>query len=192
MSNRTASKIEQVATEDLIAYARNARTHSPEQVSQIAKSIETFGFNNPILIDENNQIIAGHGRVMAAKQIGLASVPCIRLLWLTDTQRRAYILADNKIAENAGWDQAMLESEIEDLAALDMDPMLMGFDFHAELENVDAPPPPPAVETSQVNDVFWINITGPLKNQNQALDRLRTVMADIEPVTVAMGTVSRG
>ena len=75
MSNRTAKKIEQVATEDLIAYARNARTHSAAQVQQLATSIETFGFNNPVLIDENNQIIAGHGRVMAAKQLNLDTVP---------------------------------------------------------------------------------------------------------------------
>ena len=192
MSNRTAKKIEQVATEDLIAYARNARTHSAEQVQQIATSIETFGFNNPILIDEHNQIIAGHGRVMAAKQLGLDTVPCIRLLWLDDAHRRAYILADNKIAENSGWDQAMLESELEDLAALDIDAMLLGFDFPEELQNAKPAAAKPAVETAEVNDVFWINITGPLKNQHQALDKLREVMASLEPVTVTLGTISRG
>lgn len=192
MTNRTAKKIEQILTEDLIAYARNARTHSPEQIAQIAKSIETFGFNNPVLIDEHNQIIAGHGRVMAAKQLNLDTVPCIRLLWLDDAKRRAFILADNKIAENSGWDQALLESELEDLAALDIDALLMGFDFPEELQNPQPEPKPPAVETSEVNDVFWINITGPLKNQHTALDRLRSVMADLEPVTVTLGTVSRG
>ncbi len=190
-TSRTASAIEQILTEDLIAYARNARTHSPEQVAQLAWSIHEFGFNNPVLIDEHNQIIAGHGRVMAAKQLELQTVPCIRLLWLNDAQRRAYILADNKLAENSGWDMAMLESELADLAEFDIDAALLGFDF---AENVADQPEqkPAAVETSEVNDVFWINITGPLKNQHQALDRLRAVMADLEPVTVTLGTVSRG
>jgi len=192
MIKRTATKIEQILTEDLIAYARNARTHSPEQVTQIANSIEAFGFNNPVLIDEHNQIVAGHGRVMAAKQLQQETVPCIRLLWLTEAQRRAYILADNKIAENSGWDQAMLESELEDLAAFDIDAALMGFEFPDEFQNAQPEPKPSAVDTTEVNDVFWINITGPLKNQHQALDRLRSVMTDLEPVTVALGTVSRG
>jgi len=192
MTVRTATNIEQMPTEDLIAYARNARTHSVEQVAQISKSIQEFGFTNPVLIDEHNQIIAGHGRVMAAKQLDLPTVPCIRLLWLTDAQRRAFILADNRIAENSGWDQAMLDSELEDLAELDFDISLIGFDFPEELQPTDQDQAPPAVETSEVNDVFWINITGPLKNQHEALDRLRSVMSDLEPVTVALGTVSRG
>jgi len=192
MTVRTATNIEQMPTEDLIAYARNARTHSVEQVAQISKSIQEFGFTNPVLIDEHNQIIAGHGRVMAAKQLDLPTVPCIRLLWLTDAQRRAFILADNRIAENSGWDQAMLDSELEDLAELDFDISLIGFDFPEELQPTYQDQAPPAVETSEVNDVFWINITGPLKNQHEALDRLRSVMSDLEPVTVALGTVSRG
>jgi ParB-like chromosome segregation protein Spo0J len=121
-------KIEQLPTADLIPYARNTRTHSPEQVAQIAGSIREFGFTNPILIDADNGIIAGHGRVMAASKLGLAKVPCIRLAHLTDTQKRAYIIADNKLALNAGWDEEMLGMELADLREADFDFDVMGFD----------------------------------------------------------------
>lgn len=121
-------KIEQIPTADLIPYARNTRTHSPEQVAQIAGSIREFGFTNPVLIDAENGIIAGHGRVMAAGKLRLEKVPCIRLSHLTDTQRRAYIIADNKIALNAGWDEEMLGLELADLRELDFNLSLLGFD----------------------------------------------------------------
>jgi ParB-like chromosome segregation protein Spo0J len=121
-------QIEQVATADLIPYARNARTHSESQVAQIAGSIQEFGFTNPVLIDAANGIIAGHGRVMAAQKLGLQSVPCIRLGYLTDAQKRAYILADNRIALNSGWDDAMLEVELAELHADEYDLGLLGFD----------------------------------------------------------------
>lgn len=120
-------KIEQLPTADLIPYARNTRTHSPEQVAQIAGSIREFGFTNPILIDGENGIIAGHGRVMAASKLGLEKVPCIRLAHLTDTQKRAYIIADNKLALNAGWDEEMLGLELADLREADFDLGLLGF-----------------------------------------------------------------
>lgn len=190
MTAKNAHSIEQIAVEDLIPYARNARTHSHEQVDQIIKSIAEFGFTNPVLIDQTGGVIAGHGRVMAAKQMGLKIVPCIRLGWLTDTQKRAYILADNKLAENSGWDQAMLDSELDLLRAEEFDLDALGFAAAAD----DAPDEPivQKSETTEVNDVFWISIVGPLKNQAQALDRLRAVMADLEPVTVELGTVSRG
>jgi ParB-like chromosome segregation protein Spo0J len=99
-----ASKIDRLSVEKLIPYAKNSRTHSAEQVAQIAASIKEFGFNNPVLIDEDNGIIAGHGRVMAAQKLGLQAVPCIRLAHLSDTQRKAYVIADNRLALNAGWD----------------------------------------------------------------------------------------
>jgi len=127
-------KIEQLPTADLIPYARNTRTHSPEQVAQIAGSIREFGFTNPILIDGENGIIAGHGRVMAASKLGLAKVPCIRLAHLSDTQKRAYIIADNKLVLNAGWDEEMLGLELSDLRELDYDLGLLGFDGDA-IEN---------------------------------------------------------
>jgi DNA modification methylase len=109
-------KIEQIPTEKLIPYARNAKKHDAAQVSKLAGSIREFGFNNPVLIDKDNGIIAGHGRVMAAQKLELKDVPCIRLGHLTDTQRRAYILADNRLAEvNSGWDEELLKLEIKDI-----------------------------------------------------------------------------
>ena len=130
-----AQQIEQIPVADLIPYARNARTHSEEQVGQIAGSIQEFGFNVPVLIDAQNSIIAGHGRVLAAQRLKLDTVPCIRLTHLTDAQRRAYILADNRIALNSGWDEAMLQVELEELHADDVDLGLLGFEA-GELEKL--------------------------------------------------------
>jgi ParB-like chromosome segregation protein Spo0J len=121
-------QVEQVPTSDLIPYARNARTHSDAQVAQIAGSIQEFGFCNPVLIDKANGIIAGHGRVMAANLLKLETVPCIRLDHLSDAQKRAYILADNRIALSSGWDEAMLANELQDLHADEIDLGLTGFD----------------------------------------------------------------
>jgi len=130
-----AGKIERIAVETLLPYAKNSRTHSDEQVAQIAASIKEFGFNNPILIDKENTIIAGHGRLMAARRVGMADVPCIRLGHLTETQRKAYIIADNRLALNAGWDNELLTIELNDLLedgfALD----ILGFDAD-ELKNL--------------------------------------------------------
>src|SRR5436190_15726862 len=112
----------------LIPYARNARTHSDQQVAQIAASIREFGFTNPVLIDEEDGIIAGAGRVLAAHLLGLDEVPCIVLAQLTPTQRRAYVLADNKLALNAGWDLEMLSLEIGELGEAGFDLNLTSFD----------------------------------------------------------------
>jgi len=120
-------EIEHLEIDSLIPYARNSRTHSDAQVAQIAASIKEFGFTNPVLIDEEGGIIAGHGRVMAARKLKLAEVPCIRLSHLTDTQKRAYVIADNKLALNAGWDNEMLQVEFADLKELDFDLDLTGF-----------------------------------------------------------------
>lgn len=124
-------------TSDLIGYARNARTHSEAQVAQIAASIREFGFTNPILLDGNSGILAGHGRVAAARLLGLAEVPTIDLAHLTETQRRAYILADNKLALNAGWDAALLKLELDELQALDFPLALTGFEI-AEVSALEA------------------------------------------------------
>jgi ParB family chromosome partitioning protein len=120
-------KIEIIKTQALIPYARNSRTHSEAQVAQIAGSIREFGFTNPVLIDAENGIIAGHGRIMAAQKLGLADVPCIRLDHLTETQRKAYVIADNKLALNSGWDEDMLGLELADLRELDFDLGVIGF-----------------------------------------------------------------
>ena len=132
--------IETLSTASLIPYARNAKKHDASQVAKLAGSIREFGFNNPVLIDKDNGIIAGHGRVMAAQSLSLETVPCIRLGHLTDTQRRAYILADNRLAEiGGGWDEEMLKLELADLAALDVDVTEIGFGAEdlADLEMED-------------------------------------------------------
>ena len=125
-------KIEMLATTDLIPYANNARTHSEEQIEKICRSIEEFGFINPVLIDEKQMIVAGHGRVMAAKKLGMDKVPCLRITGLTETQIRAYILADNKLAEDAGWDDEILKVELGELIDLDFDITIAGFDFEQD------------------------------------------------------------
>jgi len=114
-------------TAELIPYAANSRTHSDEQVAQIAASIKEFGFTNPILTDGDSGIIAGHGRLMAARKLGLAEVPTIALVGLTAAQKRAYVIADNKLALNAGWDAALLSSEIAGLGEDGFDLSLLGF-----------------------------------------------------------------
>ena len=121
-------QIEPRDTDSLIPYANNSRTHSDTQISQVAASIKEFGFTNPVLIDEQGGIIAGHGRVMAAKKLGLAEVPCVVLDGLSEAQKKAYIIADNKLALNSGWDADMLKVEMERLGELGFDLSLTGFD----------------------------------------------------------------
>jgi ParB-like chromosome segregation protein Spo0J len=116
-----------IAIEKLIPYVNNARTHSDEQVAEIAASIKEFGFRSPVLVGKDNMIIAGHGRVLAAKKLGLKTVPYIDCSDMTEIQTKAYILADNRIALNAGWDAQMLSLEIQGLAVSDIDMQLLGF-----------------------------------------------------------------
>ncbi|MEN9493450.1 MAG: hypothetical protein RJA63_3899 [Pseudomonadota bacterium] len=122
----------------LLPYVRNARTHSDAQVAQIAASMVEFGWTNPILVDGDNGVIAGHGRLLAARQLGHSTVPVIELAHLTPNQKRAYILADNKLAENAGWDEELLRLELADLKLADFDLGLIGFDPD-ELDDILSP-----------------------------------------------------
>lgn len=114
---------------NLVPYARNSRTHSAAQVDKIAASIKEFGFLNPVIVDGENGIIAGHGRILAAQKLGLETVPTIEAAHLTDAQRKAYIIADNRLALDAGWDDEMLRVELQDLDAVDFDLTLTGFDL---------------------------------------------------------------
>ncbi|MEI6439046.1 MAG: ParB/Srx family N-terminal domain-containing protein [Alphaproteobacteria bacterium] len=122
---------------DLIPYAQNSRTHSEAQIAQLAASITEFGFTNPILVDAKGGIIAGHGRVMAAKSLGLEQVPVLVLDHLTEAQRRAYVIADNKLALNAGWDDDLLRAELDALGAIEIDLGVLGFG-EAELEAIQS------------------------------------------------------
>src|ERR1700731_400670 len=122
-----ADKVERRAVAALIPYARNARTHSPEQVDQIAAAIREWGWTVPVLIDDEGGIIAGHGRVLAAQKLGLVDVPVMVAAGWSEAQKRAYVLADNKLALNAGWDNDLLKIELSDLQAFDFDLGLFGF-----------------------------------------------------------------
>ena len=159
-------ELENIAVSELVPFAKNSRTHDDAQVAQIAASIREFGFTNPVLIDEVNGIIAGHGRVMAARKLKLTEVPCIRLSHLSESQKRAYVIADNKLALNAGWDNAMLKLELADLKALDFDLDLTGFntdEIDALLANEgtegltdpDDTPEPPVEPVTRLGDV-WV------------------------------------
>ena len=127
-------KIEYKKTGDLIPYINNSRTHSEQQVQQVAASIKEFGFTNPLLVDEQGGIIAGHGRLQAAQKMGMDEVPTIMLEGLTEAQRKAYVIADNQLALNANWDIEQLNIEMESLAELDFDFKVTGFDSIPEID----------------------------------------------------------
>jgi DNA modification methylase len=160
-----ARAIEQRSLADLIPYANNARTHSEAQVAQIAGSIREFGFNNPVLVDGANGIIAGHGRVLAARQLGLREVPVVELGHLSAAQKRAYILADNRLAEQAGWDRELLSLELGELSELGVDLKGLGFaagelDELLSLDKADPKeedtPEPPAQPVSCPGDLWCL------------------------------------
>jgi DNA modification methylase len=164
---RMAKDIQMWLIDKLIPWARNARTHSDAQIAQIAASIAEFGFNNPILVDTSAGIIAGHGRLLAARKLGLTEVPVIVLDHLSEAQKHAYVIADNKLAENAGWDDDMLRTEIEALQDESFDVSLLGFedvelarllaaqDAVEGLTDEDAVPELPETPTSKAGDL-WV------------------------------------
>jgi DNA modification methylase len=189
-----ARRIEIWPTDRLVPYARNARTHTAEQVAQIAASIVEFGFTNPILVDSMDGIIAGHGRLLAARKLGLPEVPVVVLDHLSETQRRAYIIADNKLAMNAGWDEKILAAELRELEKDGMDLAVVGFsdeELEALLEGGDAPPQdvadevtePPAQPVTQTGDVWLIGahrlICGDCRDGNVIRALFGDVVADV-------------
>jgi DNA modification methylase len=161
-----ADKVERRSVSDLVPYARNARTHSPEQVDQIAASIREWGWTTPVLIDDKGGIIAGHGRVLAAQKLGIADVPTMTAAGWSEAQKKAYILADNKLALNAGWDTELLKIELSELADLDFDMPLIGFnddelaallaDKTDGLTDPDDVPEPPINPVTIVGDVWLL------------------------------------
>lgn len=177
---------------DLIPYVNNARTHSDDQVSQLAASIKEFGWTNPILVDGENGIVAGHGRVMAARKLNLESVPTIELSGLTDAQRRAYVLADNKLAMNAGWDTNLLSIELADLKDLDVDLSLLGFDddelvdlLQPEqvdgLTDEDAVPEIPEEPISVLGDIWILGSHRVMCGDSTSIDAVEKLMDGCSP-----------
>ena len=174
--------------EDLIPYARNSRTHSDAQVAQIAASVREFGWTNPVLVDGENGIIAGHGRILAARKLGMDEVPCIELAGLTDTQRRAYIIADNKLALNAGWDDELLAIEFAELADAGFDNLLTGFtqdeidaltpeQIPEGLTDEDAVPEVQAEPVSKLGDVWVLGKHRVMCGDSTSIDAVERLMA---------------
>ena len=163
----TKHKITYIDTNILIPYVNNSRTHDDIQISQIAASIKEFGFTNPILVDADNGIIAGHGRILAGQKLGLDEVPCIVLSHLSEAQKKAYVIADNKLALNAGWDDELLSLEIGELSEMDFNLELLGFsddelsdimnsvDEVEGLTDEDAIPETPEEPITKLGDV-WV------------------------------------
>lgn len=144
-----ADKIERRKVSQLIPYARNSRTHSKEQVAQIAASIKEWGWTMPILIDDYDNIIAGHGRIMAAEKLGIDEVPCMTAEGWSEAKRRAYVIADNKLALNAGWEMGALKIEMQELDALGFDLTLTGFEIGEMAALFDEPDFAPGTEDDQ-------------------------------------------
>ena len=162
-----ADQVERRSVSSLVPYARNSRTHSPDQVDQIAASIREWGWTVPILVDEQGGLIAGHGRVMAAKKLGLKEVPTMVAAGWSEAQKRAYVIADNKLALNAGWDNDMLKVELEELKGLDFDLNLTGFngdelsgllaDKTEGLTDPDEVPNSPEIPVTSIGDVWLLD-----------------------------------
>ena len=189
---------------DLIPYAMNARTHSDAQVAQIAASIREFGFNSPVLTDGRNGIVAGHGRTLAARKLGLKRVPTIDLAHLDDARKRAYILADSQLALNAGWDNDILASELGSLAELDVDLSLIGFDDEdlkrllngvdpggEGLTDPDDVPEPPVHPVTRRGDVWILGRHRLLCGDSTSMDAVERLMQGSGGFGVGMSTLAR-
>ena len=180
--------IEYRPIDSVTPYARNARTHSPQQIKQVANSIDAFGFINPVLIDKNGELVAGHARLFAAKQLGLKVIPVIQVDHLSEAEKRAYILADNKLAENAGWNPDLLQVELEYLTNVDLDfdadltgfsttdiDLILGHDTATPTDDEITPPPSVSRTISRPGDIWFLDknrvIVGDCRN-SKTLDQL--------------------
>jgi DNA modification methylase len=184
-----ADKVERWKIERLVPYARNARTHSDEQVAQIAASIREWGWTTPVLVDEDGGIIAGHGRTLAAQRLKMAEVPVMVARGWSDAKKRAYILADNKLALNAGWDNELLNLELSELKELDFDLELIGFsadeiaaliplELEPGLTDEDAVPEPPAVPVTVLGDVWLLGRHRVMCGDSTSIDAVEKLMDD--------------
>jgi DNA modification methylase len=179
-------KILQVSIDKLIPYVNNSRTHSDEQIAQVAASIKEFGFTNPVLTDGDHGIIAGHGRVLAARKLGMNQVPCIELSHLTKNQRKAYIIADNKLALNSGWDDELLKIELDELDTDGFDISLTGFTpeeldalIVTEVEGLtdeDAVPEPPIEPITKLGDVWILGNHRVMCGDSTSIDQVEQLM----------------
>ena len=186
-----ADKVERRAVASLIPYARNARTHSPEQVDQIAASIREWGWTVPVLVDETGGLIAGHGRVMAAKKLGIKEVPTMVATGWTEAQKKAYVLADNKLAMNAGWDMDMLKVELSGLGEMDFDLSLTGFGddelatlLAGKTEGLTDPnevPEPPADPISVQGDVWLLGNHRIICGDSTDADCVAKLLGSVKP-----------
>lgn len=176
-----------ISLKNLIPYANNSRTHSDEQINQVASSIKEFGFTNPVLVDSDGGIIAGHGRVMAAKKLGLEEVPCIELNHLTEAQKKAYVIADSQLALNSGWDLDMLKLELESLNEMDFDIDLLGFDDEfmsglleeeqsEGLTDEDDCPEPPEKPVSVLGDIWQLGDHRLMCGDSTSIDAVEKLM----------------
>lgn len=177
---------------DLIPYARNSRTHSEEQVAQIAASIREFGFTNPVIIDDQNNIIAGHGRILAAQKVKIKEVPCVVVTGWTEAQKKAYVIADNKLALNAGWDEKMLSLEFEELQDLGFDLSLTGFSGDEilalkPLEEVvgltdeDDAPEVPEIPKTVLGDIWLLGDHRLMCGDSTSIDAVEKLMDGVYP-----------
>lgn len=191
MSDRESYRIDWRDLGALLPYVRNSRTHSDAQVAQIAASIREFGWTNPVLVDAEGTIIAGHGRVMAARKLGEKRVPVIELGHLTDAQKRAYVIADNQLALNAGWDAEMLKVELSELSAEDFDLSLLGFDDKVlagllldgtdGLTDPDDVPEAPAEPVSRLGDVWVLGRHRVICGSSTESDVVGKLLGDVKP-----------
>lgn len=185
-------QIKQVAVEKLIPYVRNSRTHSDAQVAQIAASIKEFGWTNPILVDGTNGIIAGHGRLLAARKLGQTEVPVIELAHMTESQKKAYVIADNQLAMNAGWDTSMLTLELSDLKEAGFSLDILGFD-PKELDNLlepeqidgltdeDAVPDIPDEPKTKLGDIYQLGNHRLMCGDSTSIDAVEKLMNGVYP-----------
>ena len=186
MKDWPADKIERRKVDDLIPYARNARTHSDEQVAQLAASIKEWGWTTPVLIDEDGEIIAGHGRVMAARKLGIEEVPTMTATGWTKAQKQAYVLADNQLPQNAGWDMDLLKVEMQDLSGEGFDLSLIGFgddmlanmlvDETEGLTDEDAVPDVPENPVTVLGDVWLLGNHRLMCGDSTSIDAVEKLM----------------
>lgn len=172
---RVASKIESIELSKIKGYAKNSRTHSDHQIGQIVESIREFGFTNPILIDETNTIIAGHGRLAAAKKLSMDSVPVVRISGLSDKQKKAYVISDNQIALRGGWNIDMLREELKALVEMDFNIDILGFDT-SELTDMMMEAQEDIEKINNKSDKFALEIEFP--DRETMMEKYEELLAD--------------